>query len=280
MEDTSRASDPVQAGDFASRYGPWAAVLGGGQGIGRALAEASARRGLHVLLVDQRRDLMAEAQTRVLAAARAAGHADCEVAAARVDLGAPDAADRLAEAAEGRDVGLMVYTAMMTLVGPFLDHDLTRHQKALAVGCGGLLAASHLFGRQLRARGKGGLVLTSSLAGFQGTGWVAGYSACKAYDLALAEALWWELRPHGVDVLALCPGNVDTPGLRDTHPKLPDGAMARPEDVAEEALDALGREHLLIPGADNRKIRKALEELPRRRLVEVMGENTRAQYAE
>ena len=127
----------------------------------------------------------------------------------------------------------------------------------------------------LVAQRRGGLILTSSGAGFVGTGWVAGYSAAKAYDLALAEALWWEWRPHGVDVLALCPGSTATPGMLGNAPRLDAAAMARPEDVAREALDALGQGPVCIPGEDNRRARAALERLPRRQLVELMGEQTR-----
>jgi len=160
-------------------------------------------------------------------------------------------------------------------VGAFLDERLERHERALQVGCRGALAASYVLGRRLVARGRGGLILTSSGAGFQGTGWVAGYSAAKAWDLALAEALWWEWRPHGVDVLALCPGSTATPGMLGNAPRLDAAAMAQPEDVAREALDALGRGPVCIPGEDNRRARAALDRLPRQQRVELVGEQTR-----
>ena len=253
---------------FAARYGPWAAVLGAAQGIGLAFAHESARRGANVLLVDVREDLLGPATRAVATAAP-----EVEARALVLDLAAPDVAERLAEI--DLELGLVVYTAMLALVGPFLDEKHERHERALHVGCRGALAAAHVLGRRLVARGRGGLILTSSGAGFQGTGWVAAYSAAKAYDLALAEALWWEWRPHGVDVLALCPGGTATPGMLGNEPRLGRDALARPEDVAREALDALGRGPVCIPGEDNRRVRAALEKLPREKLVELMGEQTR-----
>jgi short-subunit dehydrogenase len=256
---------------FAERYGPWAAVLGAAQGIGLAFAHEIAKRGVNVLLVDVREDLLGPAARVVAAAAPGV-----ETRTLVLDLAAPDVADRLA--AIDVDLGLVVYTAMLALVGPFLDEKLECHERALLVGCRGALAASHVLGRRLVARGRGGLILTSSGAGFQGTGWVAGYSAAKAYDLALAEALWWEWRPHGVDVLALCPGSTATPGMLGNAPKLGADAMAKPDDVAREALDALGRGPVCIPGEDNRRTRAALEKLPREKLVALMGESTRKMF--
>jgi len=259
--------------DFAARYGPWAAVLGAGRGIGLAIASECARRGLDVLLVD--RDAACLATATRLVAETAPGRS---VRAAVIDLAAPDVAERLA--AIDVDLGLVVYTAMLSLVGPFLDEKLERHEAALHVGCRGALAASAVLGRRLVERGRGGLILTSSGAGFQGTGWVAGYSAAKAYDLALAEALWWEWRPHGVDVMALCPGTTATPGMLDNQPRMAAEAMARPEDVAREALDALGTGPVCVPGEDNRRVREALDKLPRRELVELMGRETRKMFVE
>jgi len=256
---------------FAERYGTWAAVLGAAQGIGLAFVHEIARRGVSVLAVDVREDLLATA-------VREAGDAapGVSVRGYVLDLAAPDVADRLA--AIDAPLGLVVHTAMPALVGPFLDEKLERHERVLHVGCRSALAASHVLGQRLVAQRRGGLILTSSGAGFVGTGWVAGYSAAKAYDLALAEALWWEWRPHGVDVLALCPGSTATPGMLGNAPRLGADAMAKPEDVAREALDALGHGPVCIPGEDNRRVRAALDKLPREKLVELMGEQTRKMF--
>lgn len=266
---------------FASRYGPWSVVLGAAQGIGLAFAEEIARRGCHVLLLDVRADLLDAAGDRVRAAGETNGAIEVETAA--IDLGGADVASRLRSVVGRLDVGLAVYTAMIPLSGAFLDVPLARHQQAVAVGVNGVLAASHFFGERLVKRGRGGLILTSSLAGYQGTAWVAEYAAAKAFDLVLAEGLWWEWRDSGLDVVALCPGNTDTPGLRANKPLADPATFANPADVAREALDHLlvaGEQGpICIPGEDNRAVRAAFDELPRKQVVEIIGGSTKKMFA-
>ena len=263
--------------DFAHRYGPWSVVLGAAQGIGAAFAEEISRRGVSVLLVDVRDDLLEAAADRVRAE-----NAAIEVESAVIDLAGPDVASRLRGVLGRLDVGLAVYTAMLPLSGAFLDVPLERHQLAVGVGVNGVLAASHFFGERLVKRGRGGLILTSSLAGYQGTAWVAEYAAAKAFDLVLAEGLWWEWREQGVDVVALCPGNTDTPGLRGNKPLVDPSTFANAADVAREALDHLlvARERgpICIPGEDNRAARAMFDKLPRKRVVEIIGESTRKMF--
>ncbi|MDX1648572.1 MAG: SDR family NAD(P)-dependent oxidoreductase [Myxococcota bacterium] len=256
---------------FRGRYGPWAAVLGAGQGIGLAFAREIARRGVDVLAVD----LRAEGAEAARAAATQEG---ARAEARTLDLADPAAAARLEEVAQGRTLGLVVCSAAVSLVGPFLDAPLARHLEAVGVNCAGAVRACHVLGTRLAAQGRGGVVLLSSLAGFQGTGFVASYAASKAFTLSLAEALWWELGPRGVDVVAVAPGSTDTPGFLAHGPRVDREALASPEEVAREGLDGLGRGPLVVPGEANRRIRDAMAALPRTRAVEVMSEQTRRMY--
>src|SRR3712207_9159147 len=80
----------------------------------------------------------------------------------------------------------------------------------LDVNCRAPLEMSLSFGRRFAERERGGVVLMSSLVGFQGTPNAAHYAATKAYVQTLAEALHAELAPLGVDVLASAPGPTDS----------------------------------------------------------------------
>jgi uncharacterized protein len=256
---------------FAERYGPWALLGGACQGIGRAFADALAERGLRIVLADVRGDLL----PAVAAELRANG---AEVETLAVDLGDPAAGERFAALAAEREIGLGIACAAIGGVGPFLSEPLAAHRARIDVNCGGALSIAYALAGPMVARKRGGLVLVSSMAGMQGTGWVASYAATKAYDLALAEGLWFELEPHGVDVLALVPGNTDTPGLRSSSPKKGQKGWMQPADVAREALDALGTEPMHVCGEANRKVVEALARLPRAERVRIMGTNTRALY--
>ena len=78
------------------------------------------------------------------------------------------------------------------------------------------------------ARGRGGVILLSSMASNQGSALVAHYAATKAYLRVLAEGLWAEWRPRGVDVLACCPGLVQTPTFVRGEPSPAGRLVPRP----------------------------------------------------
>jgi short-subunit dehydrogenase len=257
---------------FRERYGPWALVGGACQGIGRAFAEALAERGLGVVLADLRGDLLPDLEAELRA------RFGVPASALELDLGERAAGERLRALAAEREIGLAIASAAIGGVGPFLSEPLEAHRARLAVNCGGALSIAHALAGPMAERGRGGLILVSSMAGLQGTGWVASYAATKAFDLVLAEGLWFELRPRGVDVLALVPGNTDTPGLRSSRPRKGQEGWMRPEDVAREALDALGKGPVHVCGEANRKVMEALGRLPRAERLRIMGENTRALY--
>src|SRR5262249_39517143 len=132
-----------------------------------------------------------------------------DVRTAALDAATPEGITTLARATE--DVGLLVCNAALAPIGPFLRLTPSEVDAMLDLNCRSAAHLSHAFGARLVRRGAGGIILVSSLAGDRGSALVAQYAATKAYLRVLAEGLWAELRPHGVDVLACCPGLVRTP---------------------------------------------------------------------
>ena len=124
------------------------------------------------------------------------------------------------------------------------------------------------------ARGRGGVVLMSSLAGYTGAPHVATYAASKAFNRVLAQGLWYELKKKNVDVLVCCAGATRTPGYAQAADTDAPGTLD-PDQVAETALRALGRGPVVIPGLVNRVADVFLNRLlPRRAAINIMGAST------
>jgi short-subunit dehydrogenase len=253
--------------DFLSRYGPWAVVTGASSGIGEAFARELAARGLHLVLCARRKERL-----DALAAELAAAHRT-QVRAVEVDLAAAGFAAIVEEATRDLDVGLLVNNAGVGDKGLFAETALDVHLRMLDTNCRAPLVLAHAFAPRLSARGRGGILFTASTAAFQGIPFAAHYAATKGYDLQLAEGLWYELGPKGVDVLALCPGPVDTEGPKRTGvdpAKVPVSIMD-PRSVAVAGLDALGKGPLAVPGLTNRLLHLLVRMVPRRLATAVSG---------
>ena len=200
------------------------------------------------------------------------------VRTAAVDLGDPGVVPAVKRLVGEDEVGLLVYNAAASAIGPFLEVPAEAHLRVLEVNCRGPLLLAHLLGRPMARRGRGGILLMASLAGSQGSPLVASYAASKAFAIVLAEGLWAELREKGVDVVACRAGATRTPAYLATRPRR-EVPLLQPDDVAAEALAALGRGPTVVPGALNKAVAFALSRLlPRRAAIAVMGRGTRRLY--
>lgn len=254
---------------LSTRYGQWAVVAGASEGLGEAFARALAREGFCLLLLARR-----PGPLEALAVELRAGGATVETRAVDLSQVRPDTA--WLAVFEEREVGLLVYNAALSVVGDFFDIDAEQHRQAVEVNALAPVVLAHRAGQAMRGRGRGGLLLMSSMTGFWGTGWVATYSATKAFNVALGEALVEECRGHGVDVLVCAAGPVSTPGfLRQTSHTTPPPAMT-PQAVVEEALAALPRGGVLVPGRLNRVATWVLGLLPRAWATRVLASQTKA----
>jgi len=262
---------------FARRYGPYALVAGASEGIGAAFARELAGLGLHLILVARRAEPL-ESLARELREARG-----IDVRTAACDLASPEAADRIAASFSDCEIGLLVYNAAASSVGRFLETPSDILVRTLDVNVRGPVLLVHALAGAMADRGRGGIVLVSSLTAFQGTPIVATYGATKAFDLVLAEGLWSELGERGVDVLACCAGATLTPGYRRVTPDAAPRGLAPapqdPRDVAREALHALGRRPWVVTGFGNRLVSFFMRRLlTRRRAVVVMTKAMKARY--
>ena len=252
---------------FAQRYGPWALVTGAAMGLGAAFARQCARRGLNLLLVDIQVETL-----RQLAGQLEKEHG-IRAQAIELDLTLPDFWQRLSPQIESYEIGLLVSNAGISQVNDFLDTPLEQHLKTLDLNCRAALVLTHHLGGFMRRRKHGGIITLSSLSAYQGSALVVHYSATKAYNLLLGQGLWAELRPHGVDALAVAVGSTDTPGFRYAGPQFDPKKfyVMQPDETAAEALDALGKQPVWIPGRQNRLSFALLKLLPPRFATEIVS---------
>lgn len=246
-----------------SRYGPWAVVTGASAGIGRAIASQLARDGLNVVLVARRREVL-----EAFASALRREHG-VETLVIAVDLATLDGAQAVLDQTTALDVGLLVAAAGFGTSGPLLNANMTNELQMLHLNCRALLIHTHGFVRRFVERGRGGVVLLSSLVSYQGVPYTAHYAATKAYVQSLAEALHVELSGTGVDVLASAPGPVHSEFAGRAGMRY--GAAVSADQVARATLAALGHRGTVAPGFLTKLLTYSLAPLPRVLRTRIMG---------
>jgi short-subunit dehydrogenase len=258
----------VRATRFTEAYGPYALVAGGSYGLGAAFAEAIARRGLNVILLARQEDRLRAT------AARLRETYGVEVIAFAADVADYEGVrERLGELKV--DIGLLVYDAAYAPIGLFEDVTEDQLVRATEVNVRAPLLLTKFLSAPMIERGRGGIVLMSSLAGSQGSPNLAAYAATKSFNAILAEGLWKELKPHGVDVLACLAGAILTPGYQAAEGAKPAPGTLEATVVAEQTLNAVGKGPIFVPGALNKLARFVLMRLlSRRAAIAIMSQNT------
>ncbi|WP_333891363.1 SDR family NAD(P)-dependent oxidoreductase [Mycolicibacterium gadium] len=229
-----------------SKYGPWAVVAGGSEGVGAEFARQLATAGINLVLIARKPDPLAEtAET-----CRALG---VEVRTLAVDLVSADAVTRIADVTSDIEVGLLIYNAgANTCSEHFLDSELTEFGRVIDLNIGTMLALVQHFGRPMRERRRGGILMVGSMAGYLGSMRHTVYGGVKAFGRIFAESLWLELRDHHVDVLELVLGVTRTPAMERVglNFDVPGMRVADPADVAREGLEQLPHGPIHIAGGN------------------------------
>lgn len=240
---------------FKEKYGRYALVTGASAGIGEAFARLLAKRGFDLILVARR-----EEKLNLIAEELRRKHG-IEVMVIPMDLTLEDSADVLFRKVGEFDVGLLVNNAGFGYYGKFVKQAPERFSDMIKLNILTFTLLTRKFADRFIKKGRGGIILVSSLAAFQPTPGMALYGATKGFELLLGEALAEEIKGKNVDITVLCPSATLTEFQRVAGGVPHDGMTA--EFVADNALNCLGRKRIAIPGLWNKILGKANRFLPR-----------------
>jgi len=258
------------------KYGSTALVAGASEGIGAAFATHLAAEGINLILIARRIVPLQKFADNLKRAY------PVEIVCIACDLGDRNATEQILEALNGKEINLLVYNAAHSYIGPFIKNTVDNHDQMAQVNMITPLHLLHAFGEKMLASGKGAVILMASLAGFQGSGYLAMYAATKAYNRVLAESLWYEWKNSGVDVIACCAGATATPNFKNTLPEktsLFAPKVQTPQEVVIECFEKLGKQPSFISGTGNKIASYIMQKLlPRKMSVTIMGDNTKKMY--
>jgi short-subunit dehydrogenase len=232
--------------DLRSTYGQYAIVTGASSGIGEEFARHFASVGIDLVLVARRKDRLDDLAAELTQQQGTTNHA------VALDLLVEGAVDQLWRHVRGLDIGIIVANAGISTTGPFVKNSLAEELDVLTLDGRVPLQLAHRFGSDFAQRRRGAIILVSSTIAAGPIPYLANYAAIKAYVLSLGQALNYELKQDGVDVLVVSPGPTQTPGHESAGIDVGGVSPMAPSRVVRAALSGLGKRAHVIPGTANR----------------------------
>ena len=215
--------------------GRTALVTGASQGIGRAIALAFAREGANIVVTARSKDkldaLVNEAQT-----------AGSKALAVPADIGIETEVNRIAETAIKQFGGVDILVNNAAIIHPRIpvsQMDPQLFRDVLNVNLTGAFLITKALLPGMISRGYGKIINISSIGGRKGAAGRSAYRITKAGMISFTESLAAEVKQHGIDVNAICPGGVDTEGYRDafnTRGRNDNPRLMLPEEIANVAV--------------------------------------------
>jgi len=194
-----------------------------------------------------------------------------------LDLLLPDAVAQIRQVTDDLEIGLLIFNAGANSYGhEFVTSELDKVQGVIDLNITRQLELARHFGAKMKERGRGGIMLLGSLAGYMGSEQQSIYGAAKAFSRVFAEGLWLELKPFGVHVVELVLGVTRTPAMERAGLRfdLPGLNVAEAEDVAREGLEHLADGPVWIAGG-NYKAAQQRSGFPRDVMVQAAADGMR-----
>ena len=262
--------------NYREKYGTLALVAGASEGIGAAFSRYLAESGMDLILIARKKEPLEKFASSL------AGQYHVNVTALCCDLSEADSVKYITIALHDKKIDMLVYNAALSFIGPFEDDSAEHMGKIANANMITPMNLVRIFGEEMLKRGKGAIILMASLAGFQGSGFLASYAATKAFNRVFAESLWYEWKDRGVDIIACNAGATSTKNYLLTNPGKSGFFAPRvttPEEVVEECFKHLGKRPSFIAGTGNRIAGFFMQKLmSRKAAINIMGDTTRKIY--
>jgi short-subunit dehydrogenase len=240
---------------FKEKYGKYALVTGASSGIGKEFAYLLAERGISPILVARREERLKEISLEITK------KYNVESPFFKVDLTEEESYKTLFKLTEKYDIGLLVNNAGFGYYGKFINQDEEKQAEMIKLNVFTFAMLTKAFSKYFVEKGRGGIILVSSLAAFQPTAGMALYGATKGFELLLGEGFYEEIRGKNVDVTVLCPSATLTE-FQSVAEGVPHKGM-KARDVALCGIKSLGKRVIAIPGFWNKIVGKLYRFFPR-----------------
>jgi hypothetical protein len=230
-------------------------ITGSSSGIGMHLANEFARHGHPLVLVAP-----VESELRAIGTEITKNYGVPVKVIAR-DLETPNAAEEIFAELEAERIAIhnLVNNAGHGFRGKWWEIPIEVDLSMIRLNIEAVLRLTKLFIQPMVERGRGRILNTASVAGFEPGPLLAVYHATKAFVLSWSEALATELQDTAITVTALCPGPTDTDffpkaGMTSTRAFQGKNIMA-PQDVAKAGYQGLiDGDLFVVPGGMNKAL--------------------------
>jgi short-subunit dehydrogenase len=266
---TRARRSPATEPKLSERYGTWALIAGASEGLGAAFARALSGRGANLILVARRKGPLEALAEEVRGASGA------QVRCYEGDLASSTFLEKLQKECGALDLGVVVCNAAQAPIGDFITRDVDDLTRVVDVNVRAPLLLLRGLLPEMVARGRGAVIVMTSMTGHLGTPRIAAYAASKAFLRVLGESLWYELKDKGIDVIACSCGAVRTPGYTTAAGREAPGTLDA-DQVVKQAMRQLGGGPVVMPGFINRLATLVLGRLlPKRTAITILAGSTK-----
>mgnify|MGYP006241311987 CR=1 FL=1 len=173
---------------FNEKYGKYALITGGNSGIGAEFAEQLAKKGLNIVIVARREELLNKKASDLRK------KYNVEVKTITADLSKIEQIEKVVKTCELLDVGLIIPNAGMETHGTFPKLDLAKEIMSINLNVTSTMALTHHFVKKMIPRKRGGVILVASLLGHMPTPYLSNYAGTNScHQLSWNHINIWKL---------------------------------------------------------------------------------------